>query len=211
MNHATMWLYIYLWSAVWLLCTSILTTMRLFSPQLTPFEEGALLCSTVCTMIASLHYGVMSIADDREVRRVLKYTDWCLTVPVMRLQICAVVQFTDIFVIRRMLLYCMLMLLSGLIGEMSPNTTVKVGMGFISYLWSEESVHILEESKPIIRHHVLHKLNRNVFYIYTVYYVIGILPDGDPWMCFLEAITDTFVKSAMGMYLMIQSKRTHCV
>ena len=77
-------------AAVVLLSTSTVTVLRTLAPPRSIIEHNNLHLCVFTTLTASLHYTVMNFHEDLSMRIIIRYADWFITAPIIRLQMCAI-------------------------------------------------------------------------------------------------------------------------
>ena len=197
---------IFLWVTGNVFIVTSMTSNHCFNVDMSRFSTVNVWCAICATMTATFHYAIMAMTDDPTFRILLKYADWVITAPVVRLQLCAILRIHDRKVICTSIFCTMAMLALGLCGELVQPIDTKIMMGLWSCMISEYSTYILERHYRAIHFHHLYVYNKNLFRLYGLAYLVGVLPfaKAPDLVAALHGVGDVLVKGSLMAFALIE-------
>lgn len=158
-------------AAVTLLSTTTLTLVRTMVPPQCPVAYNNIHLCAFTTLTAGLHYVIMGLHKDLCTRVVIRYADWVVTAPIIRLQMCALEKVKDVAALRAVFFYTLFMLVTGLAAELVGAIPIKVVLGTASVVSSALSISAVDPyfaSGP-------HIVCRGIYGVYSVVFFVGFL------------------------------------
>lgn len=114
---------------IMLMSSTVITALRALD-NIDDLEKLKLQISTAVTFIASCHYYLMIMSPSKVIA--YRYLDWIFTTPLLLIDLCLTTGITDKIIITRLIIYNILMLCAGFLGEIGViNKLVACIIGFI--------------------------------------------------------------------------------
>lgn len=166
----------YVWVTGTIFMVATMASNHCFTPDTAQYSTVNVWCAIYTNMVASMHYGLMALNNQPTFKIILKYSDWLISLPVMRLQICVILRIHDKEILGTSMMCTVAMLLMGFVGEVATSFDVKIMLGFWAAMVSEYSTYVLERHYRGLEFHHLYNFQKNMCRMYGVLYLVGAMP-----------------------------------
>lgn len=184
-----------------LFCLTALTTTQIMSPPRSLLHLSSMQVASFVAIMASLHYYMEARESDQTKRAVIRFVDWIVTAPLMRMQIYTVEGRSNDEGLKRMFIATQGFMVLSLWAELTPYSEMRFVLGVVSILLANYSVVIVQaHPTPTTMDHVC----RHIMVLYTVVYASAV--GGQRVYITREmlfAIMDTVVKSLFVVWLLV--------
>jgi hypothetical protein len=153
--------------AVLLFVLTTTTMMNLMTPPRSLLHLTSLHVASFIALIAYLHYSVEYNEDDSLRRTVIRFVDWIITTPLMRMQMYTLENTSSDLVLNRMFLSTQTFMLLSLWAEITPWVEAKLILGVLSIMVANYSIVIIESPVP----RGIDRATRYIMVAYTVVYL----------------------------------------
>jgi bacteriorhodopsin len=186
-----------------LFCLTAITVTHVMSPPRSLLHLSSMQIATFVAVMASLHYYMETSEDDRSKRAVIRFVDWIVTAPLMRMQLYAIEGRGNEEEVKRMFVSTQGFMVFSLWAELTPYTELRFILGVISIVLANYSIVIIQ-TRPIPS--AMEDICRHIMVLYTLVYV-SVLGGPQTYITreVLFALMDTTVKTLFVAYLWVQS------
>jgi hypothetical protein len=198
MNNHTMERAAFETSSVMLFIVATATTLRTIKPAHSAVDNASFHISIFTSMLSSLHYALMGLYHSHRARVIFRCIDWLITVPLMRLQLCAQLRVNDARVVKAVygftFVAMILVILAEVVSSLFYLRFVCVSGAVAA---ARESIIAQERCPPGKPNFFL----RGIMLVYACIFFAGMLhPAIDNMTDVLYAVADTGVKTVFVIY-----------
>jgi bacteriorhodopsin len=181
-----------------------ITVLNLMTPPRSVLHLTSLQVASFVALTAAVHYYMESHEDDHLRRTVIRFVDWIVTAPLMRLQIHTLQGTATDLVLHRMFLSTQTFMVLSLWAELSSHLEVQFVLTIIGLLVANYSLVIVENPSTAM----MNRITRIIMIAYTVVY-LGLIGGHKLWHVreIMFAIMDAMVKSVFITWLITHHRQ----